>query len=400
MHFKEKTLLFLKKNKIPIVVFLLAFIIRILVIYIIDIPVANDAPTFIKAAQYMLGDSSLKGFSVRMPGYPLLLAFVKLLFGSFIGPAKVVQVILSSFTCVFVYLIGKDLFSKKVGYTSALIIIFYPSLIVYNEILLSETFFIFLLTGFVFFLLVLLKKKYQSLVYASLTGIFLGLIVLTKEIILLFLPFLVLLFILDSKPSSSKRFKSLFVIMFFVLFFMSLQFVRNYNNWGIVDFEMNIGKNIFIAANSNLSAYCLNDIPENEVVNLNKIWPPSDQNKIGMGKGLDFILNNPYTFLRKFVNNLSKFWWFQEKVWATKELHNSFVFRYISHPFYVLLFFLALAGILFPLKKTPNFLLIYFIIFVNWAGYSLFFVHARYRLPLIPFMAIFAAYTTQEMIKN
>lgn len=77
------------------------------------------------------------------PGYPLLLAGVYALFGHSIVVAQILNALLGTATVGLVYLIGLRLFGRTQGLIAAGIVAFWPSLIFYTAVTLSEVAFTF-----------------------------------------------------------------------------------------------------------------------------------------------------------------------------------------------------------------------------------------------------------------
>ena len=93
------------------------------------------------------------------------------------------QILLFSLTCLFTYLISEELFGKKIASLSGILISIYPTLASYPGYILSETLFSFLLIVSIFLLTKSYKLKKLSIFFYS--GIFLGLVSITKVIGLL-----------------------------------------------------------------------------------------------------------------------------------------------------------------------------------------------------------------------
>lgn len=125
----------------------------------------------------------------RPPGYPFFLAAIYAFGGHSYPAVKIVQSVIGALTCVFVLLIGTRLFSQRVGVLAASIAAAYPFLVVYTGFLLSETFFVFLSSVFLY-ALVRFREACRAR-WAAFAGFVLGLMNLTRPMTLL-LPVLLL----------------------------------------------------------------------------------------------------------------------------------------------------------------------------------------------------------------
>lgn len=90
-------------------------------------------PAFTLVTQGFLGTAIMPAFYNiahftywQMPAYLILLAISFKLFGFGIIQARMVSVILGLFTVLFTYLLGKELYSEKIGLLSALILVVNP----------------------------------------------------------------------------------------------------------------------------------------------------------------------------------------------------------------------------------------------------------------------------------
>ncbi|MEO0102589.1 MAG: glycosyltransferase family 39 protein, partial [candidate division WOR-3 bacterium] len=114
----------------------------------------------------------------RAPLYPYFLALIYKIFGINLFIPRIIQILIGSGSCLLVYLIGKKIFSQKVGTIAGLAASLYPLLIYFDgELLLTNLLIFLILFGFFLFL----KEK------IFLSGLFFGLTAITRPNILLFL---------------------------------------------------------------------------------------------------------------------------------------------------------------------------------------------------------------------
>lgn len=119
----------------------------------------------------------------RAPGYPLWLALIYLIFGSF-KFAVPVGIIVFSFTAPLTYLIAKELFDKKVALIGGMLAAFEPWAAFLTGTIMSEQLFmpIFLLSVYLF----IRYLKYDLKKYFYLSALFFGIATLTRPYILYF----------------------------------------------------------------------------------------------------------------------------------------------------------------------------------------------------------------------
>ena len=130
-------------------------------------------------------------------------------------------------------------------------------------------------------------------------------------------------------------------------------------------------------------------------------WPiPSEVSRFWFGRSLEFIRQEPLTYLKLLLRKLYLFWNGYE-IESNKDLYffrryslvlRGLLWRYgLSFPF-GLIAPLALTGILLSLRERRNVGLLYLFVGSYVLSVILFFVTARYRIPVIPFLILFGAY--------
>ncbi len=137
-------------------------------------------------------DGRIAATNIRVPLYPLLLAFITWLGGSWkvIG---VLQAALSAATCGWAYGIGKHLFGARAGLLATLLVACDFPLIVMTGWLLTETLYVFLLGGIVYWAI---TGAWQTQRGAILIGLFAGAACITRSEAWLYLVLLLLAVVL------------------------------------------------------------------------------------------------------------------------------------------------------------------------------------------------------------
>lgn len=178
-------------------VFLLSFVVQTVFIFNFKgKPAEADAKNYYNISQSVIAEKSsiLDGeINVRHPPiYPFFLAGVFYLFGNKIIVAQLSKVFLIAFSCMIIMHLGKTVFNEKIGLISGLLMAIHPVIVTSSFRLLTEALSIFQVVVFSYVLTcAYLKKKVYLYV---LSGIILGLLTLTRPILVLF-PFLLFIFI-------------------------------------------------------------------------------------------------------------------------------------------------------------------------------------------------------------
>ena len=229
-------------NKYPLIILTLALLLRIFFVFTMDerykIP-TSDAAGYDELAVNILsghGLSKIKnGIAVptseRTPMYPLFLAGIYSVFGHNYLMVRVIQSILGSVLCVIIYFIARAIFGKTAAIIASLMAVFYKPFISYlyyggPGFLLSENLYIFLLAMTVLGLIHLIKK--ENRLVGSVTGICMGLTILTRADIVLFPIVLAGWLFYLSGFSIEKFFKKYSMFFLFLIVTMSPWVVRNY----------------------------------------------------------------------------------------------------------------------------------------------------------------------------
>ena len=154
----------------------------------------QDEYNYINLVSNLLSDQTY-GFSETpdaqvMPGYPIFLAMIMVIFGT--GSAgvfavQILQALVSTGTIYLVYLLAtKMLNNRGAGLIAATLIAFYSPLILYSRFILPETLYIFFIA--LYFLIQIKALEKEESAYHIGAGVLLGVSVLFKPMIFVLLP--------------------------------------------------------------------------------------------------------------------------------------------------------------------------------------------------------------------
>jgi 4-amino-4-deoxy-L-arabinose transferase-like glycosyltransferase len=170
----------------------------------------SDAPTYYRLAHSLLDGTGYR-YSAdspptarRTPGYPIFLATIFKIFGRNFHAVRVAQSILDTISTYLVYIIGMLLFrNRPAGVLASLAYAVYLPAVIVTTYIMTENLYTFLLLAFVATCLLAMKARRYVLFSAS--GIFLGLAILTRPV-LLPLPFVLLVIAVIWRRSLWKSF--------------------------------------------------------------------------------------------------------------------------------------------------------------------------------------------------
>lgn len=410
---------FLKNRKelvFLIFIFLFSFALRL--IYLIQIR-ANphfNIPTMDPLyhdvwAQNIAGGNWI-GSSIffRAPFYPYFLALVYKIFGHSYFIPRLIQHIVGSFSCVLVYLLAKRLYNRSTAIIAGLIASTYGILIYFESELLLDSFLVFFDLLLILYLLNTEKnpKKYRWL----LGGMILGISAVTRPNILFFIPFIWIWIYVSFKGRIKMKTILLYGSIFLlgVILLVAPVTLRNYivgkdlvliSSQGGINFHL--GNNpkadgmsaIFYGAD-----WQYRDFQFTAQKEMGKTLRPSEISKFYYKKGLKFILGQPAKSFKLLLKKLYLFW---NKFEISNNQDIYFFRRYSSLIRILPLGFwiiapLAFTGILISFWQRRKIFLPFIFVVSYMITVVLFFVPARFRLPVTPFLIIFSAFAIYWLV--
>lgn|SRR5574341_378272 len=401
-------------------IFIFSFLLRL--IYLLEI---KDNPHFYNltldplyhdgwAKQIASGDWLGSEVFFRAPFYPYFLAVLYKIFGPHLFLVRLIQHLIGSFSVVLIFILAKKIFDRKVAILSSLLASTYWIFIYYEAELLLDFWLILWSLLLVWFLL----KAYENLKSGSwfLSGIILGLFAITRPNILLFLPFLLIWIIIVLR----KQLPFLKILLFYGWIISGTALVilpvtlRNY---------LVAGDPVLIASQGGINFYIGNN-PKSDGMSaimpelgddweysdcqflaeksLNRKLKPSQVSGFYYKKGWDFILKQPSRSLPLLIKKLYVFW----NKFEISNNQNIYFFKQYSVLSRILFIGfwligpLALLGIFLSVKRGPQISLIMLFIFSYMLSVIMFFVTSRYRLPVLPFLIIFASFAVIETYRR
>lgn len=431
---------------VPFAIFCFALLVRLIfLVENIDSPFYNyrgiDSQQYHTMAVGFVDGTWPGGQVFRWPPlYPLFLGILYETAGQNITFLKVVHLTLGSLSCVLVYLIARAVFSGRfVPIAAAVICCLYGTLVYFDSQLLSVS--LDVLLGLSVIWLLLFASRHRHAVWWVLAGVVIGLSAINRGAILLFVP--VALFWMymaqgqKCQPAGKsegtvfwKKAVALLVPVALVIFPVVVHNVR-YDR-SIVDGKAQpVGLKqlastgfLPVATNLGVNFYLGNHLELREVNNINHpehfmyfhrimdepgrkgIESAFGQSRYFVRQTLRHIFEKPGDFIR--LTGLKLFELFNGV--EIPRNANLYAFRRYSTVLSVLLWKriiafpsgliipLGLVGICLSLKLWRKHLLLLGLIAVQFIFIVAFFVTARYRLPAIPLLAIYAAFALQTFI--
>jgi tetratricopeptide (TPR) repeat protein len=431
---KVKTRFLQKETFLIVGLFLLAFAVRLLYLNQIKSNPYFDTPQIDElwhhnwAKEIAGGEWIGKEVFFRAPLYPYFLGILYALFRESFYLPRLIQIIIGSLSCVLIFLFAKKLFNRTIGVIGSIIACFYAPFIHFDaelELPVLEVFFDLLLLLLLLNAGTKLKKRWWLL-----AGIVLGLSAITRPNILIFIPFVLLWICLKFWREN----KNIIVAsgIFFILGMILIISPVTIRNWVVgKDFVLissQGGMNFFIGNNpisdgktakAGYVSLPLEGYKDNVWItsirlaeeSLGKKLKPSEISNFWYKQGFYFIRTYPLKFFQLLGKKLYYFWNSYE-IQSNQDLYFfsrwSSLLRFLlwdwvlRFPFGIICP-LSILGMILNAKLWEKYFLLHAFIFSYMFSVILFFVTSRFRLPVIPFLIIFASYSIYwlgEKIKN
>ena len=390
-----------------------ALLLRVGAVALFHPPLFSDEIDYVALGKSLAhGDGySLDGHptAYRTPGYPLMLALSFSVFGESLLPVRAWQALADLLSCLLVYLLGKKLFSERVGLIAAGVFALFPLQILYVSMMMTETVFTTLL------LLYLLVSSGEAPSWnASMAGgIVLGAATLVRPTVFL-LPAAVFAVRWMTGWKPGENLKALALTAAGALIVLTPWLIRNLNEFGRLSLTSNTGVNFWMGAHSGATGSY--SFPENNpLLAVNDEFARSDA---GFRLGVEFIQSHPLEYgtllVKKWAHFFSVDYWLLLSTLTQPEFrsarHAGAVFGRFPLP-EVLALHLPFAAVLLAAtfglcfrareRDDRRGMLLLFIPCAYWIlTHIVFYAAGRYRFPVVPLFIIGAAYGADLIMRK
>lgn len=381
----------------------------------------------------------------RAPVYPLFLAGIYSLFGHKPNVAIIFQLILSSLTCILVYYIGEVFIRRGVGFIAGLLLALDFPTAIYGNLIMTDMLFTFLFLASIYFILKFFREgKRKQLIYSA---ILLGASALCRQVIIYFAFVMALSFIVVYRRNFIKALLNYCIYILIFLAAVSPWAIRNYIVYDNLSFSIAQGGNLLFYNAAYLEAYkrggyehldaIRKEMQEetNEIFTERDITSPFEKAKIYQELAVERILAAPALYTKIHLIGALKIFatptfLLPERIFgasldesiamakgkslltesffkASRDLAGYFfqnwkLLLYLPFLLLYLLFIYFLAGYgLCKTSKEKNLAAIFFL-FLLIIVYNALVVGqhgaARFRIPLMPYIDLIAAYGLFQLI--
>ena len=361
------------------------------------------------AGSYLDGKNLYSNLSLlRTPGYPFFLN----IFSASTFKVILAQILLSIAISVVLVSIVKKLLesnSKKISFFVFIISQLETSLFVYSYKILTEMLFAFLITLFVYLLLLL--KNIKNVFYAPSIFVILVFLMLVRPIGIVFvIVFAVLIFITSNK--------SVYIILFLIsLLIITTYSFHNYSRSGIFNMSTVQNHNLLMYEGvgaksiSIRSALVVTQSNESNLRNYKLGENPTEYaiDKYNFNRGLELILENKGSFIRLHLVGVAKIHFGPNKFELNDlfgAINPTFESGFLKYLVVVFSLFTTLfisftgfvsAGYFIKYKETRFLSVFLFVYLIFTSGAN---AYGRFRAPIAPILIIFTSLFINEIYKR
>jgi tetratricopeptide (TPR) repeat protein len=337
------------------------------------------------------------------PLYSYFLALIYKIAGPDLVVVKIVQSVFGGLTAGVAYLLGREFFGVVAGLIAGFLAALYVPFIFYDSSILFPVLATLLNTLMLYFLARgVLRSSLRAFVIA---GLLAGLSAAGNASVLAFGPFVVGFLLLYGRERFGVRLRKALLFLIGVALVVGPVAVRNLAvGKDFVPLTSNAGLNLYIGNNkASTGAYVKPEgldvytDPSGRTIAeaaVGRELKPSEVSAYWTGRALDYIRDNPGRSAANLVRKLFLFW----SVYEIPQIeHLPFEKRYswllrIPSPTYGVVCPLGILGMILALRRRREAWLLF--LFVASYAFTIvaFFVVARYRLPVVPALMVFAGY--------
>ena len=340
----------------------------------------------------------------RAPFYPYLLGAFSAVFGHNVLVPRLAQALLGTVSVIFIFLLGRRLFGIHAAVLSAFLAATYPVLIFFEGMLLFET----VLTVFLLATVFSSEHSFGRNTIRSwlITGLLIGLVCITRPVFLALIPLFVLYAYRRSMRHQPGAFRLISALLSGMLIVIAPITLRNFLVSGdFVLIASQGGINFYVGNNPEADGYTsrlpklggtsweYRDQVRHVQQSIGHPPTPSEESRFWYARGLDFVTGQPAQALMLYMKKLYLFWNRTEipnnRDYSTFVQYSS-VLQALPSGFW-LVGPLGLAGMVFALQRRRAVWIAGLVITYSMA-IALFFICARFRIPVVPLLCLFAGF--------
>jgi 4-amino-4-deoxy-L-arabinose transferase-like glycosyltransferase len=350
-----------------------------------------------KVGGYYVGDFPT---AYRPPGYPFFLSRLYVLFGHHPQLAAVANIVFSLAIVYISYLIVRKIWSENVARWTMIILIFFPSQLLFVNLPASEPMFTMLFLMSILAFMTVERPLKRKRLFAFLGGVLLGLATLTRALTIIYLIIPTVFWFLQTKSIRRTAINTLIAAIGLALV-VTPWMLRNYRQKGKFTITTNAGINLLIG-NQPGSGMGWNQ-PVTEQFAIDDPRRETYVDSAARHQAWQYIKNDPAAFFKRGVLKVMYFYavdmeglGYELGQLAAENRSDRYIYcAFITEAFYLMVLLFGFFGI-FSIYianadvRRPEGFILWATILMWTAVHFVFFGDGRFHFPIIPMISAFA----------
>lgn len=343
----------------------------------------------------------------QAPLYPYLIGVLYSVFGANAMAIRLAQAVLGALSCVFLSQSASRFFDRKTGIVAGLLLAAFAPAIYYDGLIQKASVAVFFLTLSLFFLSLYLSRPKMH--FAALVGISIGLLILTRENAIILIPALALTFLLGPKVALPQRVGALALFALgLAAALLPVAFRNSHVGGGFHLTTSQMGTNLYIGNNEKTDGryqplrqgrgdprFERIDATELAEAGAGRSLTPAEVSQYWVDQTLEYIRENPGDWI-VLIGRKILLTWNATEVNDAEDLYTYADHSLLLRATSIVLHFgvlapLAFVGLCATWSRRRELWPLYFLLASYMASVVIFYVFGRYRYPMVPFLALFAA---------
>jgi len=384
---------------------LIALALRVLTVLLLDFHLWIDYQTYDElgwlwaksGAYYIDGHPT----AYRPPGYPFFLSRLYLIFGHHPQVGTIANVVFSLTIVWLSYLIIRKIFDENIARWTMIILVFFPSQLLFVNLLATEPMFTTLFLASIYLIILSVRKINYKWHCLFIGGLFLGLASLTRPLVLIY-PIIILIFLYFKNRNLVETAKQIIIVTIGFFIVITPWLMRNYYLKGVCTISTNSGINLLIG-NQPGSGMGWNQPVTDDFA----IGDPTQEvhiDSVGWYRGWQYIKSNPSAFIKRGLLKVMYFYavdmeglGYELVKTADENRFDIYVLlAFITEAYYIMILLFGFLGfsVVYVRNRSlqnPGGLLFWATILFWTIVHFIFFADGRFHFPIIPMISAFAA---------
>jgi tetratricopeptide (TPR) repeat protein len=346
----------------------------------------------------------------QAPLYPYFLGTLYAIAGRNLLMVRICQAIIGSLACVFLGLAGRRFFSRRIGLTAGLLLALYAPAIFFDSLLQKSVLDVFFICVTLWIVSGLALPEPSGRARWLALGLGMGALSLTRENALVLAAVILLWVFVRDRAAGRERVAAAGAFVLGLAIVIAPSAVRNHivGGGGFYVTTSQFGPNFYIGNNAKADGTYMplrvgRGAPEYERQDAIELaerargrhLTPAEVSKYWADRALDFITSRPAAWLRLVGRKVALLWNATEMVdtesqesyaeWSTPVR----LLAHVGH--FGILVPLAALGVWATWPQRQRLWIVHAMTIAYAASVVMFYVFARYRFPLVPFLVLFAS---------